>query len=131
MANSSSKVLTLATAFALTLIAGLPKPISANAALLPPQGQQDGQNNQQNDGNKQSENQDLNDDRQEGPNDNHQEGLNDDRQEALDRNQEGDVQEMNGTQLDANSHESTIDEDRVQDQQQDEHEDSPTSPNGI
>jgi hypothetical protein len=140
MAKSSSKVLILATAFALILFIGPSKPILAHPAvpMILQQGQGD-QNNQKDDGTKQGGNQDLNDDRQDGPNENVQEGLTEDRnddlkmdqKEGLDQNQASEVQEMNGAQNDGNLHESNIDEDRVQDQQQDQHENTPETPSGF
>jgi hypothetical protein len=127
MSVSRSKTVVLVVAFALVFFVGLPKglfahPAAAKATLaFAQQGSQD-DNKQQEDANKKDENQDLNDDRQEGPNDELNNDKDMDEKEGLNQEQEGTVQEMDGAH-----HDGSLDEDRVEDQQQDQHEDAPPS----
>jgi hypothetical protein len=131
MQVSRSKTLVLVVAFALVFFVGLPKglfahPAAAKAALtFAQQGSQD-DNKQQDDANKKDENQDLNDDRQEGPNDELNDDKDMDQQEGLNQDQQGEVQEMDGAH-----HDGDFDEDRVEDQQQDQHEDAEVPPPSL
>jgi|ERR1700682_3820161 len=130
MSVSRSKTLVLVMSFALVCFVGLPKrlfarPAAAKATLtFAQQGSQD-DNKQQGDVNKQDENQDLNDDR-EGPNDELNSDKDMDQKEGLNQEQEGTVQEM-----DAAHHDGSVDEDRVEDQQQDQHEDADMTPPSL
>jgi len=137
MSVSRSKTLVLVVAFALVCFVGLPKrifahPAAAKATLTFAQQGGQGDNKQQGDANKKDENQDLNDDRQDGPNDELNDELNNDKdmdqKEGLNQEkaQEGTVQEMDGAHND-----SSLDNDRVEDEQQDQHEDADVPPPGL
>ena len=133
MSVSRSKTLVLVVAFALVCFVGLPKrvfahPAAAKATLMFAQQGGQGDNKQQEDANKKDENQDLNDDRQDGPNDELNNDKDMDQKEGLNQEkaQEGTVQEMDGAHNDGD-----LDEDRVEDQQQDQHEDADVTPPGL
>jgi hypothetical protein len=133
MSVSRSKTLVLVVAFALVCLVGLPKrlfahPAAAKATLTFAQQGGQGDNKQQGDANKQDENQDLNDDRQDGPNDELNSDKDIDQKEGLNQEkaQEATVQEMDGAHND-----SSLDNDRVEDEQQDQHEDADVPPPGL
>ena len=134
MTVSRSKTLVLVVAFALVFFVGLPKglfahPAAAKAALVSPQQGSHDDNKQEDDANKKDENQDLNDDRQEGPNDE----LNDDKDmdQKEGANEEKNVQEMDGANHDGNFQDGDVNEDRVEDQKQDQHDDAEVPPPGL
>lgn len=138
MQVSRSKMFVLFVAFALVFFVGLPKalfahPAAAKATLaFAQQGGQD-DNKQQGDANKKDENQDLNDDRQEGPNDELNDDKDMDQQEGLNQEQgkESAVQEMDGADHNGNFQDGDVNEDRVEDQQQDQHEDADAPPPSL
>ena len=128
-----SKTLVLVVAFALVCFVGLPKrlfahPAAAKATLTFAQQGGQGDNKQQEDANKKDENQDLNDDRQDGPNDELNNDKDMDQKEGLNQEkaQEATVQETDGAHND-----SSLDNDRVEDEQQDQHEDADVPPPGL
>jgi midasin (ATPase involved in ribosome maturation) len=134
MVRFRSNVMSIFVASTLVLFVAPVKNAFAHAAspaaakAFSAQATQDGQGQHQ-DPPGQGQSQDIQDDRNEGPDKEVNEGPSVETEGASEKGQEkGEVAEMDGDHNDGALHESQVDEDRTEDQQNDEHEDVAPAP---